>query len=96
MGLPDGEELSLSPPVDILENANSASGKLGGVAGVLHGVHTWQQKISILYIHFISTVFSVMLKVNIQEKCSASVEYLFQLQHNWKAVPQSGIHRDSL
>lgn len=38
--IPDGEELSLSPPVDILENANSASGKLGGVAGVLHGVHT--------------------------------------------------------
>jgi hypothetical protein len=37
---PDGEELSLSPPVDILEKANSASGKLGGVAGVLHGVHT--------------------------------------------------------
>jgi len=57
VGSPDGEELSLSPPVDILENANSASGKLGGVAGVLHGVHTWQYKISILYICFISTVF---------------------------------------
>jgi hypothetical protein len=57
VGSPDGEELSLSPPVDILENANSASGKLGGVAGVLHGVHTWQCKINILYTCFISTVF---------------------------------------
>jgi hypothetical protein len=42
---PDGEELSFSPPVDILEKAKSASGKFGGVAGVLHGVHTWQHKI---------------------------------------------------
>jgi len=32
--LPDG----VFSPADILENASSASGKFGGVAGVLHGV----------------------------------------------------------
>lgn len=40
--------------------------------------------------------FSGPLKVNTQEKCSASVKYLFQLQHNWKVVLQPGTHRDSL
>ena len=45
---------------------------------------------------FYEHCFSGLLKVNTQEKCSASVKYLFQLRHNWKAVPQSGIHRDSL
>lgn len=33
----EGEQLSLSL-VDMRENATKASGKLGGVAGVLHGV----------------------------------------------------------
>lgn len=37
--LPDGEEATLSV-VDIREKANRASGKFGGVAGVLQGVHT--------------------------------------------------------
>ena len=40
--------------------------------------------------------FSGLLKVNTQEKCSASVKCLFQLQHNWKALLQTGINRDSL
>jgi len=33
-------ELDILSPADSLENANSASGKLGGVAGVLQGVQT--------------------------------------------------------
>ena len=41
--LPEGDEPSFSP-VFILENAKRVSGKLGGVAGVLHGVQIWKQK----------------------------------------------------
>lgn len=94
MNSPDGEELSLSPPVDILENANRASGKLGGVAGVLHGVHTWQYKINTLFM-FYQHWFSGLFRVDKQEIRSASVKYVFQLQQNWKAVLQSGINRKS-
>jgi hypothetical protein len=60
---PDGEELSLSPPVDILEKANSASGKFGGVAGVLHGVHTWQHKIKCCMYTFYQYYFPRLQKV---------------------------------
>lgn len=39
---PAGEDPDLSPAL-ILENAKSVSGKLGGVAGVLQGVHIWKR-----------------------------------------------------
>lgn len=38
--LPVFGELDILSPADSLENASRASGKLGGVAGVLQGVQT--------------------------------------------------------
>lgn len=43
--LPDG----VFSPADILENASNASGKFGGVAGVLHGVICKYKKTIFLY-----------------------------------------------
>lgn len=38
-----GEELNFSV-VESFDNANNASGKLGGVAGVFAGAHNWKKQ----------------------------------------------------